>query len=340
MTTKLHTKAGLLSAYCVLHFIVDFCCAFFVLSMSFGGSRMTAFIVYNFCAFALQMPLGILADRFDRNAVIASGGCILVAIGAIVPIPIAAVAVMGIGNAMFHVGGGVDVLNMSDKKCAPLGLFVSPGAVGLCLGKMLCGKIPTAVLCAILLLAAVAVLLKSKAVFDSQASGNCRLSMPRISPLLAFSVLCLFTVVVLRSFAGMSFTFDWKASVPALVTVGCVALGKALGGFAADLAGTKIASILSLGICAVLFLFSNNMLCGLAALLLFNMTMPITLWETARIFPNAKGFSFGLLTFALFIGFLPVCFGSSALSTVMSAGISALSLILLLLGTWRKKNVT
>ena len=36
------------------------------------------------------------------------------------------------------------------------------------------------------------------------------------------------------------------------------------------------------------------------------MTMPMTLWAAAQLLQGAKGFGFGLLTFALFVGYLPV----------------------------------
>lgn len=308
---------------------------------------LSAMLIYNFCAFALQMPLGLLADKLNRNALVAAAGCIFVASSAVIPavtsvtpLPLAAAAVMGIGNALFHVGGGIDTLNMSEKKCSPLGLFVSPGALGLCLGTMSAGKLPLYIACLILFIAAAVILLVSKHDFGTMTSENKDLSLPKFSPILVISMLCLFAVVCLRSFAGMSFSFEWKSALPALVTVSFVALGKALGGFTADAVGSKIASILSLSLCAVLFLFSDIAACGLAALLLFNMTMPITLWETAKLFPNAKGFSFGLLTFALFVGFLPVCFGAPALSSILSASAAVLSLVLLLIGIGRKKNVT
>ena len=45
---------------------------------------------------------------------------------------------------------------------------------------------------------------------------------------------------------------------------------------------------------------------GILALLLFNMTMPMTLYLLAEHLPHLPGFSFGLLTFGLFLGFLPV----------------------------------
>ena len=39
------------------------------------------------------------------------------------------------------------------------------------------------------------------------------------------------------------------------------------------------------------------------------MTMPITLTSLANIFNNNKGFAFGLLTFALFLGAVPIFWG-------------------------------
>ena len=51
------------------------------------------------------------------------------------------------------------------------------------------------------------------------------------------------------------------------------------------------------------------MIMGIFALLLFNMTMPITLYLLVRRWEELPGFSFGLLTFGLFLGFLPVYYG-------------------------------
>ena len=41
------------------------------------------------------------------------------------------------------------------------------------------------------------------------------------------------------------------------------------------------------------------------------MTMPITLICLSNLLNNNKGMAFGLLTFALFIGYIPVFFGYS-----------------------------
>ena len=69
---------------------------------------------------------------------------------------------------------------------------------------------------------------------------------------------------------------------------------------------------------------------GTAAVLLFNMTMPLTLWAAARLLPQARGFAFGLLTFGLFLGFLPVAFGAPPLSGKEAAALAAVSAALML----------
>ena len=46
---------------------------------------------------------------------------------------------------------------------------------------------------------------------------------------------------------------------------------------------------------------------------LFNMTMPVTLWAAAKLLPGGRGFAFGMLTFALFLGFLPAYLGRPVL---------------------------
>ncbi len=101
-----------------------------------------------------------------------------------------------------------------------------------------------------------------------------------------------------------------------------------------DKIGILRTSLLSLGGAALLFLLGNYPLAGVAALFLFNMTMPLTLWAMAKSFPGAKGFSFGLLTFALFIGFVPSYLNivPAISSFPIFALLSLISLVILLTG--------
>ena len=81
-------RKPLLTLYSAAHFWVDLSCAFLVFrTMSESSDLAFCLLFYNFCAFALQMPLGLLADRFDRNGVVAAVGCVVVATASATRIP-------------------------------------------------------------------------------------------------------------------------------------------------------------------------------------------------------------------------------------------------------------
>ncbi len=301
----------LLAIYSLAHFWVDLSCALLLFRTLWGSPDwMVCVLLYNFCAFALQMPLGALADRFNRNAALASLGCALVAAAYLAPAGLVMAVTAGVGNALFHLGGGIDVLNRGEKRCAALGVFVSPGALGLYLGTAW-GQgvsVPLFIAPAVLLVLAAAVLDLGRRTFGSLRSEN--VPFDTAAPAGLRPMVPLFLVVVLRSYMGMNQAFSWKSTGPwALLLTAALVLGKCAGGFLADRLGAVRASKASLGLAAALYLLSALPLPGTLAVFLFNMTMPITLWAMARAMPGAKGFTFGLLTFALFLGFLPSWLG-------------------------------
>ncbi|MCL1873620.1 MAG: hypothetical protein FWF85_05840 [Clostridiales bacterium] len=314
MATLIRKHWQMISVYSFTHFLVDFACAFLMFrSIAAAPDWYLYVLIYNFCAFALQMPLGILADRWNRNFLIAVIGCLLVgAAFGLGQVPLAAVLALGLGNALFHIGGGIDVLNISTEKMGALGIFVAPGALGIYFGTSL-GKgdnFPAIViLLGLVVLAGLIIAMRRKkgksypqnAVFSLEIGNNYQLLIAAI---------CLFLVVCLRSYVGLALNFPWKVIGNwGMILVCAVVFGKVAGGFAADSWGIKRTVFFSLAIAALLFLFPGIPPAGIGAVLLFNLTMPITLWLMAKIFPGAKGFSFGLLTFALFLGFLPLYLG-------------------------------
>ncbi|MGB4660377.1 MAG: hypothetical protein WBI07_14465 [Mobilitalea sp.] len=330
------TNAGMVLTYSVFHFIIDFSCAFLIYQFVYGADQWYLYLLlYNFCAFALQMPIGLIADKWNHNALCAAIGCVLVAFAyGFSASLLAIVIVAGIGNAMFHIGGGITVLNLSEKKAGALGLFVSPGAFGIYLGTVL-GKqevlaygIPILVLLAA---AGILLVLHFKKV-KAFLSNNHEVSFEGVnSSKVLMTVGCLFTVVCLRSYAGMLMKFPWKAEGYWSITLICaVVLGKMSGGLIADRIGFRKASILSLGLAAVLFLISGYPLAGIAAVLLFNMTMPITLWAIAKNLASAKGFAFGILTLGLFLGSIPTLLDIEMKGNVMIT-LSILSILSILL---------
>ena len=323
----------LLTLYGLAHFWVDLSCALLVFRQLSGGTEFAlCLLLYNFCAFAMQMPLGLLADRLDRNGVTAAAGCGLAALAYWIPAPVLAAVTAGVGNALFHLGGGIDVLNRSGERAWALGVYVSPGALGLYLGT-LWGKSGTPGLWAgpaVLLVLGGAILWLCGRTFGSLRSGNAPAELD--APYGYGVLLPLFLVVVLRSYMGMNQSFAWKGGGSwALFLTLALALGKTAGGFAMDRLGTRRASAGSLGLAAALYLASALPLPGTLAVFLFNMTMPVTLWAAARALPGAKGFSFGLLTFALFLGYLPSWLGWPSLLAGPAgyAAAAVLSLVLL-----------
>lgn len=324
--------------YALCHMLTDFCCAYFMFSAVFnGGTWDMAALLYNFCGFALQMPLGLLADRLNQNWLVAAVGCVFVAVaflmgGALIP----ASVILGLGNALFHVGGGVDILNVSGKTAGILGIFVSPGALGIYFGTVL-GKsaiLPWFLPVIFMIWSALLIALTCRGRGKSRGSShNAPVSFPAVGEGAYFEAVLLFLVVCLRSYMGTIFSFSWKTGVWPLLFVCGVALGKAAGGFLSDWIGPLQASVVSLGASAVLFLFSNDAVCGTLAVFLFNMTMPITLSAVADVFPGAKGFSFGLLTFALFFGFAASWLGVAGFGSEIIYALGALvSLALLIPG--------
>ena len=345
----------IISVYSIIHFLVDFACAFLMFRrISQSQDWYVCVLLYNFCAFAMQLPIGVVADRLNRNYLVAAAGCVLVAAGyGLAWAPVAAAIVIGLGNGLFHIGGGVDVLNISmntapksGSNIAPLGVFVSPGAFGVYFGTLLGrGDAPAGIPNLIVLLSAAAIVIAAAIIIAAarRAWPGSYIQNAVFSPEARRSALiaaaCLFIVVCLRSYAGLAINFPWKsAGYWGLALVCATVFGKAAGGFLSDRFGTMRTATVSLGIAAALFLLPQYPASGIAAVLLFNMSMPITLWGVAELFPGAKGFSFGLLTFALFLGFLPIHLGAGRPPFWFFTPLAAASLILLCAGLRKAKG--
>lgn len=350
-----------LGIYAAAHFLVDLGCALLLLGrICPDWNPEVAILLYNLFAFAVQMPVGLLADRLGRCHLFASAGCLLVLLGWMLPPGPVAVITAGLGNAAFHVGGGLNTLNESGRRAGPLGLFVSPGAFGVYLGAILAfykspeealtprevltsGKsmlstesfLPL-VVCLSLAVAAVVIWRFGR------GTDNAPLDLPRGDFKLWRAAACLLAVVIFRSLLGLAADLPWKTDFGWLA-VCAVAGGKAAGGYVADRFGMFPTAMASLCLSAICFLGGNHPAAGLGALFLFNMTMPLTLWAMARLFSGMKGFSFGLLTFGLFLGFLPVYFGWGSLGTAALTAGTILSLPFLVIGlrqAERRKNDT
>ena len=326
-------KTGILIWACATHFLVDFICAL-VITHQIPGTRNwdLLLLAYNFLAFAGQLPLGVLLDLICKKSgkwgylPAALLGCILCA-GALIAglSPRLLVLSAGLGNALFHLGSGADILRDSRGKSRESGLFVSTGAAGIFFGALLDMTEGVRIAAACAVLVSILVLLFFLLSVKNNSEDHTEVCLENQmedtsvqetadwqaeSRHILIPSFCLFLVVLLRSFEGVIFSFPWNEGIRAGVLLTCgIVLGKITGGFAADRFGSLRTSVVSLGCAAVFLAFSHIPIMGFLGVLLFNMTMPITLTGLFRRFPGNPGLSFGLLTFALYLGYLPVYAG-------------------------------
>ena len=312
-------KVSIVSIYSIIHCIVDMACAILIagiLTPNITGTNklMISIFLYNMFAFAFQLPFGIIADRLNKNALVSAIGCLCIIIAyCINSFGILACVIAGIGNALFHVGGGIDVLNISNKKATLPGIYVATGALGLYIGSkcVYLGIDKFYIITIVLAISTLLLLVLYKKIKEKYKINNKVPEFKDISYKKRIIMYCLLITICIRGYLGLILNFDWKSNfIIGLITVSAVVIGKILGGVIGDKFGWKKTGTLSLITSAILFIFAfDSMTCGILAILLFNMTMPITLTALSNMFDRNKGMAFGMTTLALFIGAVPVLLG-------------------------------
>jgi len=305
-----------LLVYGITHAVVDGICVAVIFSIFrnqiVGANDIIGLVIlYNVLAFGLQAIFGLVADYFKSPRVAAFLGCVLTGLSALtfLSFPIIAIILAGLGNALFHVGGGIISLNLTPKKAAAPGVFVAPGALGLLVGTLLGKNGQFIVWLAILILAilCIAMFAIKKPEIDYKKEEVVQGKFNYFEFIL---LLVLFSIAI-RSLIGSVLVFPWKTNLDLLIilTTGVV-LGKGLGGIFADKFGWIKIAVGALTLSIPFLVFGSNFpLLAIIGMFLFNITMPITLVVISNILPGRAGFSFGLTTLALVIGTLPAYTG-------------------------------
>ena len=326
-----------LIVYTVSHFCVDFCCFFVLFSWVSNGTHSTqvitlGFLAYNAIAFGFQPLIGYLCD-VNRKTPIELIGCPLLIIGLLLMhIPAAAIILIGMGNAVFHIAGGIDSLRHSNGKMARSGVFVSSGALGVAFGS-LAGKsgtlsvyIPIGVL--IICLASLYVVYRKR-----MGKKDTETVFSIAKPNLNYGTILLIASVsiLIRSYAGTILPAEWKTTTVLFLfpAIGAF-IGKISGGFIADKIGAKPASVFSLFMAAVLGAFGYmNPWIYLTAIILFNMSMSVTLCAIASVLPLNPGLAFGITTPALLCGNVPTFFVAAEPAPLIFAVLTIVSALCL-----------
>ncbi len=297
-----------LAVFGATHAVVDAACAGLLFSVPIlhnvtPNDFFYMILLYNVLAFGFQPLCGRLVDHFRSPRLSAIVGCGLLA-GAAVGVsfqPISSVILAGVGNALFHIGGGTVSLNLTPNRASAPGIFVAPGAIGLAAGIFIGKSGWFAPLPFVLLLAALCVGISLIKIPDIDYVRD---DHSDIGSLLLQALSLLFVSVVIRSLVGLAVVYPWKSDILSLtLLILAVAGGKALGGILADRYGWRKVTTAALITSAPLVAFGMTVpWLGMLGMLLFNMTMAVTLAAVAGLFPGRPGFGFGVPCLALLMG--------------------------------------
>ncbi|MBR0373944.1 MAG: hypothetical protein IJH91_05415 [Mogibacterium sp.] len=312
----------------VCHLLVDGVCAAALFGNS-GAALAGAILIYDTCAFTTQCLTGMLPDKYGRGRLFVLLSVLMLAAGALLPVPAVVQAVIiGLGNSLFHVSGGWMTLRGSHTM-GPLGTFVAPGAIGLFLGTafpvLRLPFLAALAVCAAVLAADPAARAAERVAADpgalDAAAGRaepnaCRTTSAEPTAVAGGKTLSdrdratlaglLLVAVAARAVGGSVVVFPWKTSLAAgAILVSAVFLGKLCGGFLADREGVRRTAVLSVVLASVLIVFCHTWMApSILGQFALNLSMPVTLYLIYRLFPDSPGFAFGLAAAALWPGTL------------------------------------
>ncbi|MFA6354200.1 MAG: hypothetical protein WCX12_00750 [Candidatus Paceibacterota bacterium] len=302
-----------LIVYGITHGVVDALCAAVIFSILrdkiVGVQEFFGLVVlYNVLAFGLQAGLGLFIDYFKSPRAAVLSGCILSGISALIFLhfPITAIIFAGVGNALFHIGGGSISLNLTPGKAAAPGIYVAPGALGLLIGTIL-GKNGHFIVWPFILILLILCFLIFKIRKPEMNYRNDKIVKNKFNYFEAI-LLLVFLSVTIRSLVGFIVFFPWKLNFNLLIALTiAVVLGKGFGGILADKFGWIRVAVGSLFLSIPFLVFGSNIpYLAITGMFLFNITMPVTLVAISNILPGRPAFAFGLTCFALLIGAFPV----------------------------------
>jgi len=292
------------------HALVDtasICLYFTILRLGVFDDPMTVFFLYGIFAFAMQSPLGFLADWFNRPVLTAACGCLLVALAPFfLTVPLLALLVVGIGNALYHLGGGMITLSLSRGRASLSGVFVAPGTFGVAFGTVLGMKSiqPTLFFAALFAVTLATILLAGRSIWRVTTVSQHN-NVQKISPAIFYgAMIFLCGTVLLRSTVGQLSSEAAKSMMPWFYAVPvAVFAGKFCGGFLADRFGWHRLTLFAILVSAPFLCVVR--ICPPAALVgffLFSMSMSVTLAAMSNLLPASPGFAFGLTALCLAVG--------------------------------------
>ena len=299
--------------YFYIHFIVEIVC-FYYLTVITNGSRFVWLIplLYDGLAFVPQSMLGYLSDKFPKLrldfigifllfiSVIIFGFTDLNYLYSLIPICL--------GNCCLHISGAEVTLRNSNGRLSHSAIFVAGGSFGVISGKLLATTNLPIYLLLILILSLIPFTMLASTYNGERKELEFNIHNKKISHYLV--ILGAFFVVIIRGYIGYGIPTSWnKTIIQAVILYFTMGLGKALGGILSDAFGVRKIAVISCLLSIPFLCFGDNlMIISLIGVMLFSMTMSITLGLLTSVLNNNPGLAFGITTIGLFIGTVPIFF--------------------------------
>lgn len=298
--------------YFIIHFIIEITSFYIVSSYIDTNLVWILALMYDFFAFVPQGIFGYLKDKgIKTNFTII--GMILSTLSLILLYfnlnAILVILVLSIGNCMVHIQGAETTLRTSNGQMAPSAIFVSGGSFGVITGKILAMynvPIPFVIIINLLMLIPIAICNKYVYLIDDKNLEKYNFSNKNINSKVIIT-LAVFVVIV-RAYMGYGIPTTWNKTLIQTILLYCsMGIGKAMGGILIDSIGIKKTALLSTIGSLPFLLFGNNVMAiSLIGIMMFSMTMAVTLGLIVSEIKKYPGVAFGFTTVGLFLGSLPV----------------------------------
>ncbi len=322
--------------YFYIHLITEIAC-FYCLSSILGNSILSWSIpfVYDAFAFVPQSLIGYFSDKYPKVN-LGLVGIVLLIIGFltymfnVLPGTYTELIILCLGNCCIHVNGAEVTLRCSKGKLSHSAIFVGGGAFGVVLGKIMTKNILSIIFITFLMLSMIPFAILAEKYKDTRTKDLCKgfnYHNPKINTGLLI-ILAVFVVMV-RGYMGYGIPTTWnKTVIQTVLLYFMMGTGKCLGGILCDAYGIKRVAQISVLLALPFLLFGDHiMIVSLLGIVMFSMTMSITLALLVSVLKNKPGLAFGLTTIGLFLGIAPIFFIKLTTYTAHAVVISVFTII-------------
>lgn len=300
--------------YFFIHFITEVLCFYYLESLKITEVFFwTIPMVYDFLAFVPQGLIGYFFDKHQKiNGCLIGSILLIIGFGFLFLCPNESIYIslvlLCIGNCVIHVVGAECTLRYSNGKMAHSAIFVAGGSFGVITGKILYYYLNYKY---IILFGLILIPLSLVAHRYNGVGKICKDFHYHNSkyPVILVILLAVF-VVAIRGYIGYGIPSSWnKTMFEAFLLYSFMGIGKAMGGILIDSIGIKKTILISSIVSLPFLCFGDKiMILSLIGVMLFSMTMAITLAIIVSAIKNSPGIAFGFTTIGLFIGAFPVFF--------------------------------